>query len=109
MGHAESITSVTFGDVEAEIDYKSISNSMIRVRIRPNAVTQDTAVPVVITAATFARVSSGNSSWTYLVPGQVADVQPNTGQRGTVVTVTGRLSPVYRYGVKTKKRLDTII
>lgn len=90
FGHADSITSVTFGDLEADVvDSTSISNSQIRVRIRPNDVIQNTPVTVVITASTMARVSSSVNDWTYLVPGQVVDVQPNIGQRGTVVTING--------------------
>ena len=94
FGHADSIVSVTFGDLEAEIDNTSASDSQITVRIQPNNVGQDTPVPVVITATTMARVSSAGNDWTYLVPGQVTDVQPAIGQRGTMVTITGRSTTV---------------
>ena len=92
FGHASSITSVLFGDIAAEVDSGNTDNSMIRVRVQANDVTVDTPVRVVITAATMAQVGSGGSDWTYLVPGRVGDVRPNTGQTGTAVTVTGEPS-----------------
>lgn len=78
-----------FGDIEADIDFANSGNSVIRVRIQSNDVTVDTSVRVVITATTMAQVVSSGNDWTYLVPGVVDDVDPNIGQNGTVVTVTG--------------------
>jgi hypothetical protein len=89
FGHATSINSITFGGVEADIDSTNSNNSVIRVRVQPNDVTVDTPVRVVITAGTMARVSTSGEDWTYLVPGAVSGVEPDTGQTGTVVTITG--------------------
>ena len=91
FGHARNITSITFGGVEADIDFTNSINSLIRVRVQPNDVTIDTPVLVVITAATMARVSTNGNDWMYLVPGRVNDVEPSSGQAGTVVTITGEL------------------
>lgn len=71
------------------MDYTAATNSQIRVRVQSNDVTSNVAVPVVITAATMARVTSSGNDWTYLVPGDIVNVQPNIGQLGTVVTITG--------------------
>ena len=97
FGHAGNITSVTFGDLQAEIDYSNTNNSLVRVRVRSSDVSVDTDVRVVITAETMARVASSGSDWTYLVPGRVGDVRPNTGQNGTVVTITGEHSQVHKH------------
>ena len=78
-----------FGDVEADIDFVNSGNSVIRVRIQSNDVTVNTPVRVVITATTMAQVASSGNDWTYLVPGVVEGVDPNIGQNGTFVTVTG--------------------
>ena len=61
------------------------------MRIQSNNVTSDTAVPVVITGSTLARVSSSGNDWTYLVPGSIGNVQPNIGQNGTMVNITGKI------------------
>ena len=71
------------------MDYSDTTNSQIRVRVQSNDVTSNLAVPVVITAATMARVMSSGNDWTYLVPGAIVDVQPNIGQLGTMVTING--------------------
>ena len=71
------------------MDFSSVSNTQISVRIQSNNVMVDTAVQVVITATTMARVTSSGDDWTYLVPGGVGDVQPSVGQSGTRVTITG--------------------
>ena len=74
------------------MDFSSVSNTQISVRIQSNNVMVDTAVQVqvVITATTMARVTSSGDDWTYLVPGRVGDVQPSVGQSGTRVTITGK-------------------
>ena len=87
FGHAASISGVTFGGIEADINFAT--NSQIRVRIQSSDVTSNTAVQVVITATTMARVISSGNIWTYLVPGAVIDVQPSIGQVGTIVTIFG--------------------
>lgn len=96
FGHATSINSITFGGVEADIDSTNSNNSVIRVRVQPNDVTVDTPVRVVITAGTMARVSTSGEDWTYLVPGAVSGVEPDTGQTGTVVTITGGRAPRFK-------------
>ena len=95
LGHASNISQVEFGNLEAVVDYDSISNTTIRVRVQANAVTVNTPVQVVITAVTMASVVSNGNEWTYLVPGRVVDVQPITGQFGTIVTITGKKMIVY--------------
>jgi hypothetical protein len=89
FGHAASISGVTFGGIEAEIDFTATTNSQIRVRIQSNDVTSNMAVQVIITATTMARVTSSGNVWTYLVPGAVTNVQPSIGQVGTIVTIFG--------------------
>ena len=95
FGHATSINSITFGGVEADVDSTNSNNSIIRVRVQPNDVAVNTPVQVVITAATMARVSTSGQDWTYLVPGAVSGVEPDTGQAGTVVTITGERAPQF--------------
>ena len=89
FGHAASISGVTFGGIQAEIDFTATTNSQIRVRIQSNDVTSNMAVQVIITATTMARVTSSGNVWTYLVPGAVTNVQPSIGQVGTIVTIIG--------------------
>lgn len=89
LGHADNITRVEFGDIEAVVDYDSLNDSQVSVRVQANDVVTNTPVQVVITAATMARVESSGNDWTYLVPGRIVNVQPNIGQFGTRVTITG--------------------
>lgn len=91
FGHAVNVSEVTFGGIQADIDYTQATDTEITVRIQSNAVTSDTAVSVVITGSTLARVSSSGNDWTYLVPGRIGNVQPNIGQNGTMVTITGKI------------------
>lgn len=84
------MSEVTFGGIQADIDYTQANDTQITVRIRSNNVTSDTPVPVLITGSTLARVSSSGNIWTYLVPGSIGDVRPNIGQNGTVVNITGK-------------------
>ena len=44
------------------------------MRIQSNNVSSNTAVPVVITGSTLARVSSSGNDWTYLGPGSINDI-----------------------------------
>lgn len=91
FGHADNVSRVTFGEIEAEIDYTQATDTQITVRIQSNDVASNTAVPVVITGSTMARVSSSGNDWTYLVPGSIENVQPNIGQNGTMVSITGKI------------------
>ena len=96
FGHADNVSRVTFGGIEAEIDYTQATDTQITVRIQSNDVASNTAVPVVITGSTMARVSSSGNLWTYLVPGSIGNVQPNIGQNGTMVSITGKIiSSIY--------------
>lgn len=92
FGHAGNVYQVTFGGVEAEIDYTQATDTSITVRIQSNDVTSDTAVSVVIIGSTMAHVSSSGNDWTYLVPGSIGNVQPNIGQNGTMVNITGKIT-----------------
>ena len=81
---------MTFGGVEADIDFTVTTTTLVRVRIRGNSVLTDTQIAIEITATTSALVTSSGNVWTYLVPGEIEDVAPDSGQNGTMVEITGK-------------------
>ena len=107
FGHADNITEVRFGDIPADIDYTASTNTRIRVRIQSSGVTSDTSVAVVITATTSAIVESSGNDWTYLVPGRITSVDPDIGQVGTMVTITGKASMFLIYTKQYSSRPNT--
>ncbi len=92
FGHGNNVSNVTFGDLEAEIDFTATTNASIQVRVPMNDNTEVEIVPVQIVADTSAIVDSDGLTWTYLVQGQVIMASPLQGQEGTRVTVTGELT-----------------
>ena len=90
FGHGDSVTMVTFGGIQAEIDSTSSSNTQVQVRIGENDIDTNTPVSITITSNTLATVESDSDIWTYLVPGNIDDVTPATGQNRTRVTIAGK-------------------
>ena len=83
------MTSVTFGDIEANIQYDVLTNSSILVRAGLFNVSADTLVRVTIISDTHARVESSALIWTYLRVGEITSVIPNQGQIGSTITING--------------------
>ena len=80
---------MTFGDIEANIQYDVLTNSSILVRAGLLDVSADTPVSVTIISDTHARVESSRLIWTYLRIGEITSVIPNQGQIGSTVTING--------------------
>ena len=89
FGHGQNVTSVFFGDIAAIIDYSTANNTMIRVRVQQNNNLNAERVPIRIIADTQAVVNSASPIWTYLIQGQITNNQPQQGQTGSRVEITG--------------------
>ena len=89
FGHGENVTSVLFGGVATTIDHTSSNNTAIVVQVQANNNTMDTSVAIRIISDTSAIVISDTPIWTFLVQGQVSSNQPQEGQVGTRVEISG--------------------
>lgn len=78
-----------FGDISGTIDYSEVNDSVVRVRVQANNNTAIETTSIRIIADTSAIVSSTDSIWTFLVQGEVATNQPQLGQVGTDIVITG--------------------
>jgi hypothetical protein len=84
-GASSAVVTVMLGSLPATIT--SQSNTEIQVEVhRSNAAT---AGPVTVYGAEGSVITEANV-WTYLQEGVIDRVEPNFGQRGTVVTISGR-------------------
>ena len=89
FGYGSNASRVTFGGIEASIDYTTSSPSFISLRIGSNSnLTNSTNVTISIISNTYAIVQS-SSSWTYLKEGVIDSVTPSRGQFGSLVTING--------------------
>ena len=78
-----------FGDILGTIDYSEVNDSTVRVRVQANNNTALETTSIRLIADTSAIVSSIGSIWTFLVEGVVAMNQPQQGQVGTEIVITG--------------------
>ena len=80
---------MTFGDIEAIVQYDILTNYSILVRVGLLDVSVDTPVSVTIISDTHAQVESSALIWTYLRMGEITSVIPNRGQIGSTITING--------------------
>ena len=89
LGYGQNVSSVSFGNIPAIVDYSSLSNSSVSVRVQANNNTSPGMVRVRIISDTGAIVQSQGLAWTYLVPGEITSNTPLEGQAGTRIEITG--------------------
>ncbi len=89
LGYGQNISSVLFGNVPAIINYSTLNDSSIEVRVQANNNINTEAVTITIISDTFAIVRSTAPIWTFLVPGEITINSPLEGQVGTRILITG--------------------
>jgi hypothetical protein len=86
LGGGSSFATVSVGDVETEIQDGADEESVVVAY--PGGVTAGETVNIVLVANTGARVTA-TDAWTELTAGEISGVNPETGQVGTWVNISG--------------------
>ena len=113
-----TISAMNFSDVAVD-NITSQSNTEIVTSVASFNAASTTAGDIVYTLNTGAEVTIP-ASWSYVTPGEITSVDPASGNRGTIVTITGRnmlgggtqASTVYLNSVQAEEVLissDTLI
>ncbi|PHR02316.1 MAG: hypothetical protein COB29_14000, partial [Sulfitobacter sp.] len=86
LGGGSSVASVTFGNISVTVYLGGNDNQIQVVDVGGGVV--GVAVDVVITSDSGARVTE-TLGWTQSPAGQIVDISPTSGQRGTRINITG--------------------